>query len=190
LLQSTHHRSILAIARPDENFPLPMKYVLVVVAPSCSGFTIGQIGEMIGARPRSPAAATLTLRKRPGTSTTAMCASERSRSAGAIQPIPIRGALRCGFYPGSHPREHQSGTAATFDQVRADFEAAWRVFLSKRTEADFQEWRKQRDWTARKYAMWEAGERLPSQRPTSIMRCTCGDSFDSHRLEELGVRFD
>ena len=26
------------------------------------------------------------------------------------------------------------------------------------------------DWTARKYAMWEAGERLPSQRPTSIMR--------------------
>jgi hypothetical protein len=38
----------------------------------------------------------------------------------------------CGFYPGSHPREHQSGTAATFDQARADFEAAWRVFLSNR----------------------------------------------------------
>ena len=32
-----------------------MKYVLVVVAPSSSGFTIGQIGEMIGACPRSPA---------------------------------------------------------------------------------------------------------------------------------------
>jgi hypothetical protein len=32
--------------------------------------------------------------------------------------------------------------------------------------------------------MWEAGERLPSQRPTSIMRCACGESFDSHRLEE------
>jgi hypothetical protein len=43
----------------------------------------------------------------------------------------------CGFYPGSHPREHQSGTAATFDQARAGFEAAWRVFLSNRTEADF-----------------------------------------------------
>ena len=51
------------------------------------------------------------------------------------------------------------------------------------SEADFQEWR-ERDWTARKYAMWEAGERLPSQRPTSIMRCTCGESFDSHRLDE------
>jgi len=51
----------------------------------------------------------------------------------------------CGFYPGSHPREHQSGTAATFDHARADFEAASRVFLSNRTEADFQAWRDERD---------------------------------------------
>jgi hypothetical protein len=35
------------------------------------------------------------------------------------------------------------------------------VFLSKRTEADFHEWRDQRDWTARKYKLWEAGELLP-----------------------------
>jgi hypothetical protein len=90
----------------------------------------------------------------------------------------------CGFYPESHPREHQSGTAATFDQARADFEAAWRVFLSNRTEADFQEWRDQRDRIARKYALWEAGEQLPSQRPNSMMRCICGKAFDSHRLEE------
>src|ERR1700737_486542 len=59
----------------------------------------------------------------------------------------------CGFYPGSQPGEHQTGTAATFDQARADFEAAWRVFLSNRTEADFQAWRDERDSTARKYAM-------------------------------------
>ncbi len=51
----------------------------------------------------------------------------------------------CGFYPGSHPREHQSGTAATFNQARADFEAASRVFLSNRTEADLQAWRDERD---------------------------------------------
>ena len=44
----------------------------------------------------------------------------------------------CGFYPGSHLGEHQSGTAETFDQARADFEQAWAVFLSNRTEADFQ----------------------------------------------------
>ena len=90
----------------------------------------------------------------------------------------------CGFYRGAHPGECTDGTAATFDQARTDFDAAWRVFLSKRTEADFQAWRDARDWTARKYAMWEAGERLPSQRPTSIMRCACGESFDSHRLDE------
>jgi hypothetical protein len=35
--------------------------------------------------------------------------------------------------------------AATFDEARADVEAAWRVFLSKRTEVDFQEWRDQHD---------------------------------------------
>jgi hypothetical protein len=34
------------------------------------------------------------------------------------------------------------------------------VFLSNRTEADFQAWRDQRDWTARKYALWDAGKRL------------------------------
>ena len=90
----------------------------------------------------------------------------------------------CGSYPGSHPREHQSGTAATFDQARAAFESAWGVFLSKRTEADFQAWRRQRDWTARKYALWEAGEQLPAQRPSSILRCACGEAFDSHRLEQ------
>ncbi len=42
----------------NENFPLPIRCVLVVVALSFSGFTIGQIGEMIGACPRSPAAGT------------------------------------------------------------------------------------------------------------------------------------
>jgi hypothetical protein len=65
----------------------------------------------------------------------------------------------CGFHPG----EHQGGTAATFDEARADFEEAWQVFLAKRTEADFLAWRDQQDWTARKYAMWQAGEKLPSQ---------------------------
>jgi hypothetical protein len=89
----------------------------------------------------------------------------------------------CGFYPGSHPGECTSGTAATFDQARADFESAWRVFLSNRTEADFQAWREARDWTARKYTMWERGERLPSQMPSSLMKCPCGETFDSHRLE-------
>src|SRR6266436_1231345 len=44
----------------------------------------------------------------------------------------------CGFYPGSEPGEQQNGTAATFDEARTDFEGAWREFLLRRTEADFQ----------------------------------------------------
>jgi hypothetical protein len=68
---------------------------------------------------------------------------------------------RCGFYPGSGPGDCTSGTAATFDQARADFEAAWRVFLTKRTEMDFQEWRDNRDWTAEKYRRFDRGERMP-----------------------------
>src|SRR5262252_8741642 len=42
----------------------------------------------------------------------------------------------CGFYPGSNLSERTSGLAESFDQARRAFEAAWRVFLAKRTEAD------------------------------------------------------
>jgi hypothetical protein len=93
----------------------------------------------------------------------------------------------CGFYPGSHPAEYTSGAGATFDRARADFEAAWRVFLSKRTAADFQAWRDQRDWTAEKYRRFDRGERMPSQKPSSLMTCRCGQVFDSHRLEDTLV---
>jgi hypothetical protein len=89
----------------------------------------------------------------------------------------------CGFYPGCHPGEHTYGSADTFDQARADFEAAWRVFSAKRSEADYQAWRDQRDFTSRKYAMWKRGERFPSQLPNFLMRCPCGETFDSHQLE-------
>jgi hypothetical protein len=67
----------------------------------------------------------------------------------------------CGFYPGSHPREHTSDTAATFEQACADFERAWAAFLPNRTEADFQAWRDQQAWTAEKYRRFDRGERMP-----------------------------
>jgi hypothetical protein len=35
----------------------------------------------------------------------------------------------CGFYPGSNPGDQRGGTASTFEQARAAFEAAWRVYL-------------------------------------------------------------
>jgi hypothetical protein len=97
---------------------------------------------------------------------------------------------QCGFYPGSYPGECASGVAAAFDQALAGFEQAWRVFLSKRTEADFQEWRDQRDWTARKYALWDAGKKLepPSHGPgnprSRFRKCPSGEVFDMHRPHE------
>jgi hypothetical protein len=54
------------------------------------------------------------------------------------------------------------------------------------TEADFQAWRDDRDRTAQKYALWDAGQRLPPLewepgKPCSIwMKCPCGEIFDSH----------
>lgn len=56
----------------------------------------------------------------------------------------------CGFYPGSDPGEQRGGTAATFDQARVDFEVEWQRFSVRRTPADYQAWRDQRNWTARK----------------------------------------
>ena len=73
---------------------------------------------------------------------------------------------RCGFYPGSRPGEIRSGTAATFDYARDEFGGAWKIFFANRTDAGFQAWRHQRDWTERKYAIWKRGELLPSQSPT------------------------
>jgi hypothetical protein len=58
----------------------------------------------------------------------------------------------CGFYPGSNPGEDRYDTAASFEAAHSAFEAAWREYLPKRSEADFQEWRDERDWTERKYA--------------------------------------
>jgi hypothetical protein len=45
---------------------------------------------------------------------------------------------RCGFYPGSEPGEYLSGTAATFDQARADFgPIASMIRYSRRRESRF-----------------------------------------------------
>jgi hypothetical protein len=51
----------------------------------------------------------------------------------------------------------RGGSAVDFEQARAGFEAAWRRLLPTLTEANFKEWRDQRDWTAKKYAIWAHG---------------------------------
>jgi hypothetical protein len=85
-----------------------------------------------------------------------------------------------GFYPGTEVGEYRDGTAETFDLARADFDAAWKALLPTLTEAHFLRRRDARDWTAKKYAMWERGELLPSQKLNSWMGCPRGERSDSH----------
>jgi len=84
----------------------------------------------------------------------------------------------CGFYSGSRPGEIRSGTAATFAEARDGFGIAWKIFLSNRTDADFQAWRHQRDLTERKYAMWANGLKLPTQLASGRSKCLCGAIID------------
>ena len=67
----------------------------------------------------------------------------------------------CGFYPGSHPRDHRHGTSASFETARVAFEIAWRDYLPSRTPSDFQAWRDQEAWTTEKYRRFDRGERMP-----------------------------
>jgi hypothetical protein len=83
-----------------------------------------------------------------------------SRTVGNPNAAP-QWQWRCGFYPGSGPGECKTETATSFEAARSAFQAAWRVFLSNRTEADFQAWRDQRDWTDEKYRRFDRGERMP-----------------------------
>jgi hypothetical protein len=87
--------------------------------------------------------------------------SARSRSAWASRTIS-RDGLELWLLSRQPSRECTGGAAATLEQAKADFEKAWAVFLSNRTEVDFQEWRDQQDWAAEKYRRFDRGERMPS----------------------------
>ena len=53
-------------------------------------------------------------------------------------PVDVdRWGWDCGFYPRSHHGLQVQGTAETFDQARTDFEAAWKEYLPKCSQADF-----------------------------------------------------
>jgi hypothetical protein len=84
----------------------------------------------------------------------------------------------CGFYPGVEPRDHRDGSASTFKAARAAFRKAWRDLLSTLTEADFQRWRDQRDFTSWKYTMHDCGCRMPTASPDGRSRCFCGEVID------------
>ena len=65
----------------------------------------------------------------------------------------------CGFSVNGAGRDHRSGAAATYEDARVAFLAAWAEYLPKRTLEDFDNWRHEAAWTAEKYARWDRGER-------------------------------
>jgi hypothetical protein len=86
--------------------------------------------------------------------------------------------------PGSHPGEQLAGSAPDFEQARADFEAARRIFSARRTAADYQASRDDRDWTSWKYAMWDVGLKMPTQTPDGAERCFCGAIIDAGGVQD------
>src|SRR6478609_10282562 len=70
---------------------------------------------------------------------------------------------QCGFYPGSKPGKHRTGSAPSFEAAPAR-RSRWHGanILPKSTEANFQASRVHDAWTREKYARFDCGERIPS----------------------------
>jgi hypothetical protein len=90
----------------------------------------------------------------------------------------------CSFYPGLHPGQHQDGSAETFELARVAFEEAWRRLLPEIPAGAFDEYRRDREVRAEIRAAHARGEKLPSEVPSSMMRCVCGVTCDSHKPAE------
>jgi hypothetical protein len=69
--------------------------------------------------------------------------------------------------------------APDFEIARAAFEAAWAVFLARRSDADFEAYRHHRAFHAWKHAMWAAGCKLPAQTTSGKTKCFCGAIIDA-----------
>ena len=97
----------------------------------------------------------------------------------------------CGFYPG----HHRYGTAATFDEARAGFEANWKALLPEIPVYAFEEYQHDRESCADINTIRARGEKLPSQIPSSLMRCVCGvtchkpDESHDHRRHIYAVYY-
>lgn len=102
--------------------------------------------------------------------------------AGVPNSVP-QWAWSCGFYPGIDPGDHRSGVAETFDGARAGFQAAWDELAATCTEADYEAWRRQRDWTIWKDRTHDLALPLPTQRAEGVARCFCGEVVTTHSLD-------
>jgi hypothetical protein len=69
----------------------------------------------------------------------------------------------CGLSAAPNRRLSAAGTAASFDEARDALGAAWAKLEPLIKPEDYDAHRRQRAFTAWKYAMWARGELMPSQ---------------------------
>ncbi|ARQ95385.1 hypothetical protein [Bradyrhizobium phage BDU-MI-1] len=86
----------------------------------------------------------------------------------------------CGFHPGCDTQKH--GIGPTLEACRQDFQAAWDKLHPTLTEVHFELWRRQRDWTAWKYRMFEARLPLPAA-ARGRSTCFCGTEITQTSVE-------
>jgi hypothetical protein len=72
------------------------------------------------------------------------------------------------------PGRHRDGFRSRARRLRSRLAP----ILPTLTDADFDKWRCQRDFTTWKYAMWDAHMNMPTQMPNGRSRCFCGASID------------
>jgi hypothetical protein len=89
----------------------------------------------------------------------------------------------CGYQPGCDPGEAKSGTAATFDDVKTEFQKAWDRLAAKKTEAHFEVWRRHRDFLAWKNCMHDEAKALPTQQTDDRAICFCGAEITNASLD-------
>ncbi|WIW44497.1 hypothetical protein ML401_23755 [Bradyrhizobium sp. 62B] len=87
-------------------------------------------------------------------------------------------AWSLGFYPSTDIGNRSHGTADTFELARDAFDRAWTELAPTITEADYDRWREERDFTAWKQRMWDMKLPLPTQASDGHARCFCGDAID------------
>jgi hypothetical protein len=81
-------------------------------------------------------------------------------------------------------RATPSFAAESFERARDAFAAAWLELQPRIEETDYHEHRRQRAWTAWKYAMHDAGLPLPTQLASGRARCLCGVEIDNKGVSD------
>jgi hypothetical protein len=84
----------------------------------------------------------------------------------------------CGLSTVSRRDVSAGGTAASFDDAKAAFGAAWAKLEPLITPEDYDAYRRQRAWTAWKYDMQDARLPLSTQVTTGRSKCFCGVEID------------